>query len=110
MPDDLRLGVLLSATVLAAPHVTNYDTVLLVVAATLLFARGIGNGFRRGEVIVPLLVWMIQLWNPPDAFRIGLVTPLLTCLLIACTIIRWRAEAGASEIGRGVPGAVPCSP
>src|SRR5207244_2338198 len=32
MPDDLRLAVLLSATVLAAPHVTNYDTVLLVVA------------------------------------------------------------------------------
>jgi hypothetical protein len=91
IPNDLRLVVLLAATVLAAPHVTNYDTVLLVIAATSLFAIALGEGFRRGELIVPMLVWMIQLFNPPGAFRVGTVTPLLTCLLIACAIARARA-------------------
>src|SRR6266851_645414 len=76
--DDLRLAVLLAATVLAAPHVTNYDTVLLVVAATLVFAHGLDHGFGRGGVIVPVLVWMIQLFDPPGAFRLGLITPVLT--------------------------------
>ncbi len=94
MPDDLRLAVLLSATMLAAPHAINYDAVLLVVAATLLFAHGLDHGFRRGGVVVPVLVWMIQLFDPPNVFRLGRVTPLLTVLLIACAISRAHAEAG----------------
>ena len=76
---------------LAAPHVSNYDTVLLVIAATSLFAVALSEGFRRGELIVPMLVWMIQLFNPPHSYRVGMVTPLLTCLLIACAIARARA-------------------
>lgn len=83
-----QLIVLLAATVIAAPHVSIYDTVLLVVAATLLFAHGLETGFRRGELIVPVLVWMIQFWNPPTAYPIGLMTPVLTVLLIACAIAR----------------------
>jgi alpha-1,2-mannosyltransferase len=98
IPGDLRLVVLLAATVLAAPHVSNYDTVLLVVAATSLFAVALSDGFRRGELIVPMLVWMIQLFNPPNAYRVGLVTPLLTCLLIACAIGRARAYPATTPI------------
>lgn len=92
---DLQLAVLLAATMLAAPHVTNYDAVLLVVAATLVFAHGLDHGFRIGGVIVPLLVWGIQLFNPPDAFPIGHITPVLTMLLIACAIMQARAAASA---------------
>ena len=33
MPPDLRLAVLLTCAFLAAPHVSNYDAVLLTVAA-----------------------------------------------------------------------------
>jgi alpha-1,2-mannosyltransferase len=91
MPDDLRLAVLLAAAMLAAPHVTNYDAVLLVVAATLVFAYGLDHGFRRFGLIVPVLVWMIQLFNPPHEYRIGLVTPLLTAALIACAIAAARS-------------------
>jgi alpha-1,2-mannosyltransferase len=93
--EELRLAVLLAATVLAAPHVTNYDAVLLVVAATLVFIDGLDHGFGRGGVAVPLLVWMIQLFNPPDAFRIGLITPVLTALLIVSTIAAARARTTA---------------
>jgi hypothetical protein len=101
VPGELQFGVLLAATVLAAPHVTNYDTVLLVVAATLLFARGLDTGFRRGELIVPVLVWMIQLFNPPRAFRIGLITPVLTGLLILCTMLRVRTDPVVSTALQG---------
>src|SRR5207253_411860 len=90
MPNDLRLAVLLSATVLAAPHVTNYDTVLLVVAATLVFAHGLDHGFGRGGVAIPVLVWMVQLFDPPGVFRLGLITPLLTVLLIVRVIASGR--------------------
>jgi alpha-1,2-mannosyltransferase len=97
MPPDLRLAALLAATVLAAPHVTNYDTVLLVVAATLVFAYGLDHGFGRAGVLVPVLVWMIQLFNPPNVYRIGLLTPLLTVLLVACAITRGGADSVASR-------------
>jgi alpha-1,2-mannosyltransferase len=100
MPDDLRLAVLLAATVVAAPHVTNYDTVLLVVAATILFAYGLDHGFGRFGLIVPVLVWMIQLFNPPHEYRIGLITPLLTCLLIACAIAAARGGVPATPVLR----------
>jgi alpha-1,2-mannosyltransferase len=110
MPDDLRLAVLLAATVLAAPHVTTYDAVLLVVSATLIFAYGLDHGFGWFGVIVPVLAWMIQLFNPPDAFRIGLITPLLTVGLIACAIAAARgapvaAAAPRTDLPRVVPSA-----
>jgi alpha-1,2-mannosyltransferase len=107
---DLQLAVLLAATVLAAPHVTNYDTVLLVIAATLVFAHGLDHGFSRGELIVPLLVWMIQLFNPPDVFRLGRITPVLTAFLIASAIASARASAvaiPATAVRPGLPDAVP---
>ena len=93
LPGDLRFAVLLGATVLAAPHVANYDAVLLVVAATLVFGYGLDHGFRAGGVVVPLAVWMIQLFNPPSAFPIGHITPVLTLLLIAGAIARARSDA-----------------
>jgi hypothetical protein len=52
-------------------------------------------------VIVPVLAWMVQLLNPPDVFPIGLITPVLTVLLIGCAIVaafpvarpgQWKTE------------------
>lgn len=83
---ELQLVVLLAATTLAAPHVANYDMVMLTVAATVLFARGLGQDAGWIQLAVPPLVWIMQLFNPPGAFAIGVVTPLLTCALIACAM------------------------
>jgi alpha-1,2-mannosyltransferase len=103
VPADLQLALLLAATMLAAPHVGPYDAVLLVVAVTILFARGVEEGFRPGELVVLVLVWMVQLFNPPGAFPIGLITPGLTIMLIAYTMVRARA---ALDFRPGLPGSV----
>jgi alpha-1,2-mannosyltransferase len=107
-PRDLRLVVLLSATVLAAPHILNYDAVLLVVATTLLVIRALDEGFRRGELIVPMLVWMIQLFNPPSFYRFTVITPVLTALLIVCAMRRMGAETAMpwAGVSRGLTRAV----
>lgn len=93
MVDDLRLAVLLAATILAAPHVIDYDTLLLGIAATLFFVRGYADDFRFGEITVAVLVWASPLINPPTVFRLGFVTPLLVVLFIFCVIARGRRDA-----------------
>ncbi|MGH6977404.1 MAG: hypothetical protein ACREED_10295, partial [Stellaceae bacterium] len=93
MADDLRLAVLLAATLLAAPHVIDYDALLLGVAATLFFVRGYADGFRFGEVTVAVLLWASPLINPPTVFRLGFVTPLLVVLFMGCVMARGRRNA-----------------
>jgi hypothetical protein len=86
MDGALRLAVVLAATMLAAPHVIDYDAVLLAVAATLFFVHALRQGLRDGDVAMALLVWASPLINPPSVFRIGLVTPLIVAGFIAWVI------------------------
>jgi hypothetical protein len=93
MEQDLRVAVLLAATILAAPHTIGYDSVMLAFSATLLFCRGLDDGFRSGEPAIAVLVWLSPLANPPSLFRPGLVTPVLIALLIALAMNRGRRPA-----------------
>jgi hypothetical protein len=93
MADDLRLAVLLAATILAAPHVIDYDAVLLGIAATLFFTHAYRDGFRFGDTAIAVLVWASPLANPPSVFRIGLLTPLLIVLFIGWVLARGRHDA-----------------
>jgi hypothetical protein len=76
---------------LAAPHAGIYDAVLLVVGATLFFVYALDESLSWGTLAVPVGAWMIQFGNPPDVFRIGLLSPILTSLLIATAISGIRA-------------------
>lgn len=100
-PTQLRLVVLLAATALAAPHIENYDAVLLATAGALFFAYGLDHGFAPGGIVAPLLVWTVQVFDPPHVMRIGAVTPLTTALLIAVALARCRAV----EVPAGPPAA-----
>jgi len=93
MADDLRLAVLLAATILAAPHVIDYDTLPLGIAATLFFVRGYADGFRFGDVTIAVLVWASPLINPPTVFRLGFITPLLIALFVGCVMARGRRDS-----------------
>ncbi len=93
-PKDLRLAVLLSAALLATPHVMVYDAVLLVIAATIVFLRGLEEGFRPGELAITLLAWTITA-VPPSLLKIGVATPFLILALIGAVLLRVRASGGA---------------
>jgi alpha-1,2-mannosyltransferase len=76
-----RLAILLVAVLLASPHVSNYDLVLLAVAA-LIHVRALPETSRPLVLMLPLAAWAAPLYNPPRAMPLGLVTPLLLLGLI----------------------------
>jgi alpha-1,2-mannosyltransferase len=83
-PGEWRLALLFAATLLAAPHVSASDAVLLALAAGLFLEtlpRGGGQGFFAS---VAVTVWISPLFNPPALFRIGLATPALLLVFMGC--------------------------
>ena len=81
MRHSQRLAILLCATLLASPHVSNYDLLLLAVAA-LLYVRTLPQASRPLALILPLLAWIAPLYNPPRLTPAGLITPLVLMGLI----------------------------
>lgn len=82
MSAQLRLAVFLVATILAAPHVANYDAVMLAVAAVLVVSVLSENALGARELVLASLIWLCPLINPPSACRIGLLTPVLLVVFI----------------------------
>jgi alpha-1,2-mannosyltransferase len=91
VPTDLRIAVLLAASLLASPHVSSQDGIFLAVGALLLFSRVIDDGGRFGEITIIIAAWVIELFDPPIIFRIGMVTPLVIAIFIVLIIKRARA-------------------
>lgn len=95
MRRDLQLAVLLTMTILAAPHVSNYDAVMVTVAVSLFLCRALEDGFRHGDAMLIIVVWSIEILDPPLIIRWGLVTPLVLALFAAAVIARGRSDAKA---------------
>ncbi len=93
---DRQLAVLLAAAILAGPHVSSYDTLLLAIAASLLFCRALEEGAPLYEITLMLSVWLLPLFNPPRATPLGLMTPVLVALLIAIAMAGARVRSPAS--------------
>ena len=90
IPDDIRIAILLAATMLSAPHVQCYDLFLLAAAVVLLFGHRVSRGFRPGELGVFFLAWSLPLFLPIGSW-IGVCAPLIVCALLAyATWDGWR--------------------
>jgi alpha-1,2-mannosyltransferase len=87
MPADLRLAVLLATTFLAAPHVANYDAVLLTVAATLVFRRAFAGDLPQFCMPLAGALWWSPLLSPAVLIPIGAYMPLVTCLFLAALLL-----------------------
>ncbi len=96
-PGALPLAVLLAAAILAAPHVSNSDAVLLGLAAGLAIAVPGRQKLSGGAVALAAIVWILPLVNPPSIFRPGVVTPMLILLFIAGLMAEMRAQAAVPE-------------
>ena len=77
-----RLAILCCAMLLASPHVSNYDLILLAIAA-LLGVRALSANTRPLLLMLPLACFIAPLFNPPRVMPLGLVTPLLLLGLMA---------------------------
>lgn len=71
-----RIAILCCATLLASPHLSNYDLILLALAG-LSLVRSLPEGSRPLALVLPLLAWAAPLYNPPRAVPLGLATPLV---------------------------------
>ena len=100
-PGALGLAALLAATLLAAPHASASDALLLGPAACLFFIMTREGRFPLGAAMLAAAVWLCPLVNPPSVFRLGLLTPLLLAAFLACIICRLR-EKTTQAAGRGL--------
>lgn len=88
----LPLAVLLAATMLAAPHVSTSDAVLLGLAASLAVAAPGAQPLSRAAIVLAAIVWIVPLVNPPRVFLPGVLTPLLIALFIAGLLAELRGR------------------
>jgi alpha-1,2-mannosyltransferase len=91
-PGALQLAVLLAATMLAAPHVSTSDAVLLALAASLFVVAS--GPLGPAQLMLAAAVWISPFFNPPSVFRPGCLTPVLILLLLGVLIAEIR-EKGA---------------
>ncbi|HEX3861344.1 MAG TPA: glycosyltransferase family 87 protein [Stellaceae bacterium] len=86
----LPLAALLAATMLAAPHASASDAVMLGLAAAMFVAAPRRAALRTAELALAVAVWISPLLNPPSVFRAGCFTPVLTLLLLAAIVTAMR--------------------
>jgi hypothetical protein len=87
-PADLGIAILLAATVFAAPHIIDYDALLLCIAAAIFFAHTLRHGADLGDSVIAVALWLSPLINPPSVFPTGLATPLLVALFVLRVVRR----------------------
>ena len=91
---EFRLAIALAATVVAAPHVSPYDMLPLALAGALLAWRVLEEHGRPLALMLPAIVWLAPLLNPPRVVPVGLLTPVMIFGLIAALVLRsYRAAA-----------------
>jgi hypothetical protein len=99
---DRKIAVLLACTILAAPHSSLADTVLLATAAALWMGEAVEGEAAEGVAplapwTLALALWLVPLVNPPLVSPIGRLTPLLILGFVAMFL----AGAGRA-VGVGV--------
>jgi hypothetical protein len=101
----LQLSALLAATMLAAPHSSTSDAVLLGLAASLFIIAPRRGGAHLAQATLAALVWISPLVNPPSVFRPGSLTPVLILLLLAAIIAEIREEDATPASAASAAGA-----
>jgi alpha-1,2-mannosyltransferase len=110
---DRQLAVLLAATLLAAPHSSVIDFVLLSIAAMLWSIDAVQQDTSLAQWTLALALWLAMLFNPPLASPPGRLTPLLILAFVGLAMTRSIGPAEASASARTItaaPGAQPPLP
>ncbi len=105
-----RLAILCCAVLLASPHLSNYDLILLALAA-LLQVQAMREDARPLALMLPLACYIAPIFNPPRVMALGLITPLLLLgLMLMRRSIRWAASSMMAVTACRVSGLTVSSP
>jgi hypothetical protein len=105
---DQKIAVLLAGTILAAPHSSLADTVLLASAVALWISKALEGPAPLAAWTLALAVWLVPLVNPPLVSPPGRLTPLLVLAFIGMILAGADRAAGVGT--KAVTTAVPAAP
>ena len=90
IPLELRAAVLVTVIPLATPYAFSYDLAVIVIALVWLARTGLETGFRRDEIIIFALAWVVSPmgWVLADISGTVLLTPVVLCGLLAVLMRR----------------------
>jgi alpha-1,2-mannosyltransferase len=94
----LKGALLIIATLLASPHVLDYDLMMLAPAIAFIVSAGVAGGFRDYEISVLAAAWIVPLLSRSIAGVTGIPLGLLVLLALYVFTLR-RAAAGSRRIG-----------
>ena len=101
---EMKFSVVMAASVAAAPHVSQYDMVLLAYAATSYIVMFAKAGIRPAQFIIPCLAWLLPFFCPPIRTVTGDAVPLVIFALIFVLISRASKAQAASDLAHaGMP-------
>ena len=101
LPVGHKIAVLLTGTILAAPHSSLHDAVLLAVAGVLWVSETTNTDVLRWRWPLVLSLWLVPLFNPPLISPVSRLTPVLIITFIAVVVAGGRSLAAQ----HGAPGA-----
>lgn len=85
---DLKAALLVVATLLASPHVIDYDLTILAVAIAFLTRHGLARGFGDYEISILAAAWIVPLLARSTAGITGVPLGLLILLAFYGIILR----------------------
>jgi len=85
---DLKAAILIVATLLASPHVLDYDLVVLAIAIAFFARHGLSRGFRDYEASVLAAAWIVPLLSRGLAGVTGIPLGLLALLALYVLTLR----------------------
>jgi hypothetical protein len=88
LPGDRKIAILLGATILAAPHSSLADTVMLAVAAVLWVSGAPEISGSHWKWPLAGALWLAPLFNPPLISIPGRFTPIVVTAFIAAALGR----------------------
>jgi alpha-1,2-mannosyltransferase len=100
---DLKAALLLVATLLASPHVLDYDLMILAPAIAFMVAAGAARGFRDDEITLLAAAWIAPLLARGIAGSTGIPLGLITVLTLYALMMR-RAIITRAGSALGSPG------
>jgi alpha-1,2-mannosyltransferase len=85
---ELKAALLMVATLLASPHVLDYDLMLVAPTIAFLVIAGSANGFRNYEITLLAAVWIVPLLARGIADTTGIPLGLMAVLVLYALIMR----------------------